>query len=113
MKTYAIALMLLFVLAACGPGKYDAMAQCMTEKGVTFYGAYWCPHCANQKEQLGSAMKYINYVECSLPNKAGQTQVCIDQDIKKYPTWEFENGERVQGFMTPEQLSLKSGCAIG
>lgn len=106
-----VALCALLVLAGCG-GKYDALAQCMTEKGVTFYGAYWCPHCASQKEQLGNSMKFINYVECSLPNKAGQTKICIDEAIEKYPTWHFAPGDRVQGVMTPEQLALRSGCSL-
>ena len=31
------------------------------------YGAYWCPHCAHQKELFGAeAWSLIPYVECSL-----------------------------------------------
>lgn len=100
----------LMMLAACGPGKYDNFAQCLTENNTTFYGAYWCPHCAEQKELLGSSMEFINYVECSLPNKAGQTQICKDQNITGYPTWEFADGSRVSGTQSIEKLSLKTGC---
>jgi len=57
-------------------------------------------------------MKYINYVECSLPNKAGQTQFCNQAKIKGYPTWEFNDQSRVEGEMTIEQLSQRSGCTI-
>jgi len=31
------------------PGFYDEFAQCLTDKGVKMYGAYWCPHCQAQK----------------------------------------------------------------
>ena len=41
------------------PGKYDGFAQCLKDKGATFYGAFWCPHCKAQKalffKQIGRA----------------------------------------------------------
>ena len=107
-----LTIVMLLILAACGSGQYDKLAQCLTDEGVTFYGAYWCPHCADQKERLGTSMKYITYIECSLPDKKGQTQVCKDENIKQYPTWEFQSGERAEGVQTPQKLSEKSGCAI-
>jgi len=27
------------------PGKYDALATCLKDKGAVFYGAFWCSHC--------------------------------------------------------------------
>lgn len=105
------ALVLLVVLAGCA-GQYDAFAKCLTENKVTMYGAYWCPHCAAQKEVFGSSFKHVTYVECSLPNKAGQTQFCKDQAIKSYPTWEFEGADRLTGKQSLQALSEKSGCAI-
>jgi len=111
MKRMMILAALLF-LAACGSGKYDSFAQCLTDKGATFYGAYWCPHCANQKNLFGSSMKNVNYVECSLPNKAGQTEICIQKNITGYPTWEFADGNRTYGEQSFEKLSQKTGCAL-
>jgi hypothetical protein len=32
-----------------GEGKYDLFAQCLKDKDAKFYGAFWCPHCQNQK----------------------------------------------------------------
>ena len=91
--------------------KYGAFAQCMTNSGVKMYGAYWCPHCNNQKEMFGDSWQYINYIECSLPNRAGQTQFCNDAGIRAYPTWEFI-GQRIEGELTLEQLSQLSGCQL-
>ena len=34
---------------AAGPGKLDVFARCLKEKQAVFYGAFWCPHCQNQK----------------------------------------------------------------
>ncbi|MBI2452415.1 hypothetical protein HYV50_05055 [Candidatus Pacearchaeota archaeon] len=93
-------------------GSYDEFAQCLKNNGVKMYGAYWCPHCNNQKAMFESSWKYINYVECSLPNNAGQTQVCNNAGIEAYPTWEFGNGKRMTGELSLEQLSQNSGCGL-
>ena len=43
---------------ASGPGlaPTDALAQCLTAKGVKMYGAYWCSHCQNQKKAFGDVV---------------------------------------------------------
>lgn len=93
-------------------GKYDEFAQCLSENGVKMYGAYWCPHCNAQKQMFGNSWSQVNYVECSLPNKAGQTQVCTESGIKSYPTWEFQDGLRIEGEMPLEKISSLSGCKL-
>ncbi len=108
-------------LAGCGTkgavnpllAEMDAFAQCLTDKGVKMYGAYWCPHCQNQKEMFGDSWEKVDYVECSLPEKAGQTQFCKDEGIKGYPTWEFSDGPRIEGEVTFQQLSERTGCSLG
>lgn len=95
------------------PGMYDDFAKCLSEKGVVMYGAYWCPHCKNQEELFGGSWKLVNYVECSLPNRAGQTQLCSKAGITGYPTWEFSDGSRAEGELSLQQLSDKSGCSLG
>jgi glutaredoxin len=76
------------------------------------YGAFWCPHCLRQKELFGNSFDKINYVECSLPDKSDQTQVCKDAKIESYPTWEFADGSRATGERTLEELGNKAGCAV-
>src|SRR5471030_2574861 len=78
-----------------GPGKYDVFAQCLKDKGATFYGAFWCPHCQAQKKEFGSSVKLLPYVECSTPDASGQTQICIDKGITSYPTWILADGTRI------------------
>tara|TARA_Y100000310_G_C20534266_1_gene740049 strand:- start:658 stop:906 length:249 start_codon:yes stop_codon:yes gene_type:complete len=79
---------------------------------LTFFGAFWCPHCQTQKNMFGGSFKNVNYVECSLPDKS-QTQICIDEDIATYPTWELKDGSRVTGVQSIESLSVLSGCSLG
>ncbi len=90
-------------------GEYDQFAQCLTEKGAVFYGAFWCPHCQRQKDELGASMQYVNYVECSTPDRR-QTAECNAAGITGYPTWEFADGSRLNGYVPPQQLAEKTGC---
>lgn len=94
------------------PGKYDHLAQCLGEKGAKFYGAFWCPHCNEQKKLFGNSEKLLPYVECSQPNGRDRTQICIDKNIEQYPTWEFADGSRLTGERQPAELAEKTGCAM-
>lgn len=97
------------VINAKTPGKYDDFAQCINDSGAKFYGAYWCPHCQAQKQVFGKSAKKLPYVECA-KNQSEQTQVCIDQNVQSYPTWEFSDGSRVTGEQTFDELAAKTSC---
>lgn len=92
------------------PGEYDELAKCLTEKGAKMYGTYWCSHCKVQKQMFGDSWQYVDYIECSLPAGQGQTEECEEAGIEGYPTWEFEDGERLSGEVALEELAEKSGC---
>lgn len=91
---------------------YDEFAQCLTQKGVKMYGAYWCPHCNNQKEMFGSSWQYIDYVKCALRNSRGQTPSCREAGIRAYPTWVFPDGRKIEGELSFKELSEYSGCQL-
>ena len=93
-------------------GKYDDFARCVSDSGAKMYGAYWCTHCISQKKLFGSSFSKINYIECSLPNNAGQTEACKSAGIESYPTWEFEDGSREQGEISLNKLSQTTGCSL-
>lgn len=90
---------------------YDTFAQCLSDAGAKFYGAYWCPHCQDQKKLFQNSKK-LPYIECSTPNGQAQTQVCIDAKITGYPTWDFADGSRSDGALTLKALSEKTNCAL-
>jgi hypothetical protein len=94
--------------------KHDAFARCLTERGVKMYGAWWCPHCVEQKEKFGASFEYAPYVECGIRGQTqGQSQVCKDENVKHYPTWQFPpTGERVERTFTLEELSDRTGCPL-
>ncbi len=101
-----------WIYAQSQPGKYDAFASCLKDKGATFYGAFWCPHCQKQKAMFGKSERLLSYVECSTPDGRNQYQVCKDKNIEGYPTWEFSDGDRMTGEIPFSQLSEKTGCEL-
>ncbi|MBI2135057.1 hypothetical protein HYU09_03635 [Candidatus Woesearchaeota archaeon] len=111
-----VMLVLAVILSGCtnsaAGADYTAFAKCLTENNAKMYGAFWCPHCQNQKEMFGSSWENVNYIECSLPDKSGQTKVCKDAGIKAYHTWEFADGRRIEGELSFLQLSQLSGCSV-
>lgn len=101
-----------FVYTNSKPGNLDSFAACLKEKKATFYGAFWCPHCQNQKKMFGNSEKFLLYVECSTTDGKEQLKVCKDKKINGYPTWEFNDGSRLTGEVTLEKLAEKTGCTL-
>ena len=94
--------------------RYDAFARCLADKKVLMYGAYWCPHCVEQKEKFAASFKFAPYVECGVQGDLrAEQQVCKDADIKHFPTWQFPpTGERVERVLSLENLSERTGCSL-
>lgn len=92
--------------------RLDGFAQCLAAKQAKMYGAYWCPHCEEQKEMFESSFKYIPYVECGIRGSRDEAPVCKDAGIKHFPTWEFAGGERQEGEQTLQVLGTKTGCDL-
>lgn len=85
----------------------DGFAQCLASKGWTMYGAYWCPHCQNEKAAFGDSFRYVNYVECTQePNR------CTAVGIKGFPTWMTDDGRRFEGEQGIKKLSEVSECSL-
>lgn len=96
-----------------GPGKYDALAQCVSDSGAKFYGAWWCSHCAAQKKMFGKSVKLLPYIECYAPGQTkDQLEICVDAKIESYPTWEFADGSRLVKVMSFEELAEKTSCVL-
>jgi hypothetical protein len=105
---------LAFYLGNRNQHRHDAFARCLTQRGVKMYGAWWCTHCQEQKELFGASFEYAPYVECGIKGDLhGTAQVCKDQDIKHYPTWQFPPmGERVERVFPLQELADRTGCPL-
>ncbi len=91
--------------------KYDGFAECLGNAGAKFYGAFWCPHCKEQKDLFENSLK-LPYIECSTPDRKAQTQICIEQKITGYPTWVFGDGTRADQVQPLSALAEKTGCEL-
>lgn len=115
-KISTIAALAALLLTACGDSigdRYVDFAKCLAEKNAVMYGAYWCPHCANQKALFGpQGFEKINYVECDPRGKNAKPEICVDKKVKGYPTWIFADGSRTAGEMTLNQLAEKTTCTL-
>ena len=94
--------------------KLDTFAKCLTDRGIKMYGAYWCPHCAEQKELFGESFQFVPYVECGVAgNRNAEQQICKDAGIKHFPTWQFPPvGDRVEQVIPLENLASRTGCSL-
>lgn len=101
---------LIIMITSRTGGKYDQLAQCITDSGAKFYGAFWCPHCQAQKAAFGKSAKLLPYIECSNPDKT-QADVCKQADIKGYPTWVFADGIQASGEVPLKNLAEKTNCS--
>ena len=74
-----------------------ALAEHLSDQGVVFYGAYWCPHCQEQKHLFGASAERLPYVECGGAGPNGrQAPSCSNACVQSYPTW-IINGRAYAG----------------
>jgi len=92
--------------------RLDAFAQCLTAKGAKMYGAFWCPHCADQKELFGASFQYAPYIECGIKGSRSIEPVCTQANVKRFPTWVFADGARVEGSHSLEFLGQETSCPL-
>ncbi len=91
-----------------GPAEI-ALAKHLTQTKATFYGAYWCPHCHDQKQLFGKeAVPLIPYVECIEGGINPQPDRCTTAGVKSFPTWVVK-GKTVTGTRPLQELAQLSG----
>ncbi len=90
----------------------EQLAKCLSEKGARMYGAYWCPHCADQKNVFGDSFQYIKYTECDPKGPNPDTQSCQQAELTRYPTWTIPGGKDLIGTQSLQALSEWSTCSI-
>lgn len=98
------------VTTTSGPAQL-ALARHLREIGAKEYGAYWCPHCHEQKMLFGKeAAALIDYVECDPRGQNSRAEMCqaAAANVKGFPTWEIK-GQFYSGTQSLEKLADLSG----
>jgi len=81
----------------------------LSQRGAKMYGAYWCPHCVEQKELFGASARRLPYVECSTGGQGSrQASACLAAGIRQYPTW-IIGGQRFQEVLPLTRLAELTG----
>ena len=86
------------------------LAKKMRENGATTFTAYWCPHCARQKELWGrEAWEVLRNVECAPKGYKAQPGLCLSKGVDGYPTMILGSGKRISGEMSLSDLAKQVG----
>jgi uncharacterized membrane protein len=86
-----------------------AIGKRLQEKDAKMYGAYWCSHCNNQKQELGYEVvkekQMFTYVECDKEGVDSQYGTCkaMKDKVPGYPTWEID-GQYFPGEKSLDEL---------
>lgn len=92
------------ITSVSGPSEI-ALAKHLTSIGAKEYGAFWCPHCFEQKQLFGEeAFQEVKYIECAPEGKNPQIEACQASGIKGFPSWEIK-GKIYPGTQSLEDLA--------
>lgn len=81
-----------------------SLAKQLNSLNARMYGAYFCPHCQDQKEEFGKeAFQKVQYVECTPDGQDAQLALCQRKGITSVPTWEV-NGKLFVGQRSMKQM---------
>jgi len=85
------------------PDTDEKVMSCIASKSH-MYGSATCPHCAEQKQILGSYVSLFNITDCY-----ADIGVCNNEKIEYFPTW-IIGGEKYIGVKSIEELKTISNC---
>jgi hypothetical protein len=89
-----------------------ALAAHLQKFGAKVYGAWWCPHCYEQKQLFGREAIQASFgnvaVECHEQGINPQVELCQQKKIEGYPTWIIK-GKKYPGITSPKQLAKLTG----
>jgi len=91
---------------------FDTFAKCVASKQARMYGAYWCPHCLEQKEMFGASFHYVPYEECAIKGSSELATPCKMAGVKLFPSWQFGMEPPKEGVLSLEALADKTGCRL-
>lgn len=86
----------------------EGLAKHLASSGAKFYGAWWCPHCEEQKRLFGQAARYLPYVECDTRSPEAKPEECTRVGVRAFPTWVI-GGRKYEGTLPLEELARLSG----
>lgn len=97
-----------FAVSPAGASPYQVqLARHLASTRAVMYGAFWCPHCQEQKEMFAEAGSMLPYVECDPKGAGGRPDLCEKASVKSFPTWVIGD-QRLEGTQTLDDLAKAS-----
>ncbi len=93
-----------------GEDERTKLAKCLDEKEAEFYGGIYCKDCERQLTLFGSAVEFLQYVECET-NTEGEIIDEKCKNIREIPAW-YINKNIVYGYKDLKELEEISGCEV-
>ena len=94
-----------------GATAYQAeLARHLARSKAVMYGAYWCPHCQEQKARFGHGRQRSALRRVRSQGAGARPDLCAIAGVRSYPTWVI-GSERREGVLTLEELARLSGFA--
>lgn len=87
----------------------STLTRCLSKHGIVMYGSNEDSDTILQKQELGDAFLYINYIDCKDPSSGTLKEEC--SGMRVFPIWEL-NGVFTVGFRSADYLAEISGCSI-
>jgi cyclophilin family peptidyl-prolyl cis-trans isomerase len=88
-----------------------AFAKALTQAGVKYYSAAWCSSCTAQKQLFQDGAEFLPNIEAANPDHS-LNAVGTAANIQNFPTWEFPDHTRLEGYQTLATISQRSAVAI-
>jgi uncharacterized membrane protein len=97
-----------FAVSPAGATPYQvALARHLSSTRAVMYGAYWCPHCQEQKDMFSAAAGMLPYVECDPKGSGARPDLCAQASVKSFPTWVIGD-QRLVGTQSLDTLARVS-----
>lgn len=89
----------------------EELAECVSDSGAVYYGAWWCPQCRRQNELFGDHADDLPYFECyDGPRSGGMNDDCRRAGVRGFPTWVLPDGSELRGRQSPARLAAATDC---
>lgn len=88
-----------------------AFAKQVTAGGIRLFVADWAQESANQLQVFGDAVRYLNTIEVTTPERT-LNSTGASENITSVPTWKSTDGSAIPRLLSISDLSGLSGLAI-
>ena len=100
---------ILFILSLKENNPEKELVECISEKAV-LYTQKGCLFCGKQEDLFGEQYSLLRIVDCS---EKDNWKKCLNSGIMSTPSWVLNDGTKISGVKSIEELKEILGCLSG